>query len=425
MTRIYRNAAGCIAWLALLLLLSELPAQPAAIPSNASIVKVTLPPNARLTINDVATQLTGAERIFQTPILEPGRKYEYVLKATWEENGKAVSRERKVEFEVGKLVNVDLSAPDAIATANPQQPAPTATPKVRDFNFTYRATVTGLEPGKKARIWLPVPPSNGDQEIQLLSEDAGGATSQVAKEPKYGNQIYYAELTAKPDGMASVTLVYHVKRKEVKGQSNEQDANVAMFLKPDALVPIGGKPTNSLLQGKELPMGQMPVARALYDIVNTHMKYSKEGTGWGRGDAEWACDSKFGNCSDFHSLFISLARTKNIPAKFEMGFPLPEKRGKGDVAGYHCWAFFKPEGKGWIPVDISEANKNPNMADYYFGNLTENRVAFTIGRDLELVPKQDGPALNFLIYPYVEVDGKPYNGDKVKRQFTFEDVAAK
>jgi len=108
-----------------------------------------------------------------------------------------------------------------------------------------------------------------------------------------------------------------------------------------------------------------------------------------------------------------------------MGFPLPDKRGQVDIGGYHCWAYFKPESKGWIPVDISEANKNPNMTDYYFGNLTENRVGFSIGRDLELVPKQDGPALNFLIYPYVEVDGKPYNGDKVKRQFSFEDVEAK
>jgi len=65
-------------------------------------------------------------------------------------------------------------------------------------------------------------------------------------------------------------------------------------------------------------------------------------------------------------------------------------------------------GKGWIPVDISEANKNPSLRDYYFGNLTENRVGFTVGRDLTLVPKQDGSALNFFVYPYVEIDGKPY-----------------
>ena len=109
-----------------------------------------------------------------------------------------------------------------------------------------------------------------------------------------------------------------------------------------------------------------------------------------------------------------------IPAKFEIGFPLPDKRGAGDVAGYHCWAKFRPEGKGWIPVDISEANKHPEMRDYYFGNLTEDRVAFSTGRDLTLVPKQDGGPVNFLIYPYVEVDGKVWPQDRIEKQFSFQ-----
>jgi hypothetical protein len=64
------------------------------------------------------------------------------------------------------------------------------------------------------------------------------------------------------------------------------------------------------------------------------------------------------------------------------------------------------------------------MKDYYFGNLTEDRVTFSVGRDLTLVPKQDGPALNYLIYPYVEVDGKPYPNDKIKREFAYEDVGS-
>jgi transglutaminase-like putative cysteine protease len=118
---------------------------------------------------------------------------------------------------------------------------------------------------------------------------------------------------------------------------------------------------------------------------------------------------------------MSLARSQKIPAKFEIGFPLPEQPGPGEVAGYHCWAKFRPEGKGWVPVDISEANKNPNLRDYYFGNLTENRVAFSTGRDLELVPRQDGPPVNFLIYPYVEVDGKEYPQGKIQKKFTYKD----
>jgi transglutaminase-like putative cysteine protease len=152
------------------------------------------------------------------------------------------------------------------------------------------------------------------------------------------------------------------------------------------------------------------------------MKYSKVGTGWGHGDSVWACDSKFGNCSDFHALFISMSRGNKIPAKFEMGFPIPTARGEGPVGGYHCWAWFYPDKKGWVPVDISEANRNPEMKEYYFGNLTEDRVHFTTGRDVDLEPRQKGAALNFFIYPYVEVDGVVHPQEKIDRRFAYKDV---
>ena len=200
------------------------------------------------------------------------------------------------------------------------------------------------------------------------------------------------------------------------------------FLKADRLVPVEGKPIEEIvsklagLKDKELPKDQTAAAKMFYEAVNDHMKYSKDGTGWGRGDSVWACENKHGNCTDFHSLFISLARANKIPAKFEIGFGLPPQRGAGDVAGYHCWAWFRPDDKGWVPVDISEANKDPKMKEYYFGNLTEDRVAFSTGRDLTLTPKQAGDPLNYFVYPYVEVGGKPYAADKVKKKFSYKDV---
>ncbi|HTO99139.1 MAG TPA: hypothetical protein VMK66_18940, partial [Myxococcales bacterium] len=78
------------------------------------------------------------------------------------------------------------------------------------------------------------------------------------------------------------------------------------------------------------------------------------------------------------------------------------------VAGYHCWADFYVPGHGWVPVDISEAWKDKTKHDYFFGTLDTQRVQFTLGRDLTLTPRQEGPPLNFFVYPYVEVGGAPY-----------------
>ena len=61
------------------------------------------------------------------------------------------------------------------------------------------------------------------------------------------------------------------------------------------------------------------------------------------------------------------------------------------------------------------------MKEYYFGNLTEDRVTFTTGRDIQLVPKQDGPPLNYFVYPYVEVNGKPWPKSKIDLAFGFKD----
>jgi transglutaminase-like putative cysteine protease len=298
----------------------------------------------------------------------------------------------------------------------------TSAARTRTFRFTYAATVTGVAPGKSVRIWLPVPPSNSDQRVTIVGKKLP-ARERIAREPEYGNQILYVGAPASEAGTVPVEVTYLVERREVgaEGGKDSSDAQRARFLQPDAKVPLGGKPLD-LVRGKELPNDQLGAARALYDVVNQHMRYAKTGTGWGQGDAVWACSSGYGNCSDFHSLFISLARSLKIPAKFEIGFPVPEKRGSGDVAGYHCWAKFWVADKGWVPVDISEANKNPPLKDYYFGHLTADRVAFSTGRDINLVPLQHGEPLNYFVYPYVEVDGKPYALDKIRRHFAFQDV---
>jgi len=295
----------------------------------------------------------------------------------------------------------------------------------RQFDFTYETTVTGLKPGELASIWLPVAETNADQKVTLASETLPVAKTRRAREPRYGNEILFLEGRPDAEGKILIRLVYKVTRFEVKaaqpGKVTESTELVDRFLKPDVKVPITGKPLE-LIKDKEVPKDPLEAAKVFYDVVNGHMRYSKEGTGWGEGDSVWACASKYGNCTDFHSLFTSLARANKIPTKFEIGFPLPAQRGEGKIGSYHCWAKFLVAGKGWIPIDISEANKDPKLKDYYFGNLTPDRVGFTVGRDIDLVPKQAGPPLNYFVYPYVEVEGKVYPRAKIINAFSFKDT---
>jgi uncharacterized protein (TIGR03000 family) len=383
------------------------------VPADKAVLVVRLPADATLTVDGNPTRQTGAERYFQSPSLEEGKKYSYTLKATWKEAGQERTVVRKVPVQPGQRTTADLT------TAEPE--AASGAPRSRTFLFTYAAVVIGLAPGKVARIWIPVPPSNEEQDVEIVSRQLP-AEGQIGTEKKHGNKILFVEAKAGPDGKVPLQVVYRVTRREVKGGvklTPNEAAQLDQYLQANAKVPVGGKPLE-LLRDIPVPTDPMAAAHVLYDVVNGHMRYSKDKPGWGQGDAVWACESGFGNCTDFHSLFMSLARAQKIPVKFEIGFPLPPQRGAGEIPGYHCWAYFHPRGHGWVPVDISEANKNPNLKDYYFGNLTEDRVTFSTGRDLELVPWQAGKPLNFFVYPYVEVDGRAY--DKVERKFSFKDI---
>ncbi len=157
-------------------------------------------------------------------------------------------------------------------------------------------------------------------------------------------------------------------------------------------------------------------ARAIYDHIIERMRYMKFGSGWGKGDAVYACDARTGNCTDFHSYFIALSRAVGIPARFAIGAAIPSERNEGGIDGYHCWAEFYTDGKWW-PVDISEADKFSSLSTYYFGHNPANRVELSRGRDLVVEPGPVSGPINFLAYPVLEIGGKP---EKVKVEFSFK-----
>ena len=299
----------------------------------------------------------------------------------------------------------------------------------RHFTFQYDFTVKNLPAGKKVRIWIPAAQSDAYQEVKVASAK-GDLPLKKTREPRFSNETYFAEINSVAQPELHFDIEYDVVRHErvalIPGApvvaasltSKERHED----LRPDALVPITGLPADlavKVTEGKTQPLDK---ARAIYDYVFATMKYDKTGTGWGHGDVLYACDAKKGNCTDFHSLFIAMARSQSIPARFEIGFPLPSDKHSAEIAGYHCWSDFYVDGKGWIPVDISEAWKHPDKKEYFFGSHDVNRMQFSMGRDLRLSPAQDGKPLNYFVYPYVEVDNQEYSN--VSLAFSFADAGA-
>ncbi len=319
-----------------------------------------------------------------------------------------------------------LTAALGLMAACTGMPSTTATTNVafdteapsRSFRFDYHAELAAENPDDEIRMWLPLPSNTVDQEIGELTVVASHPYLINALQSGDGRSLY---LESKGEDL-SVTVSFDVKRTATAGGGSATATEIAAGLHTDSMIPMGGKVSAMSASVKvSRGSGTMSIARSLYDHTLDRMTYEKPANGsWGRGDAEWACDSRHGNCTDFHSYFMGLARTREIPARFVMGFPISgagEAAGStGNIGGYHCWAYFYDQSEGWRPVDISEADKNPDKAEFFFGNLDENRLEMIGGRDIVLSPEPAAGSLNLFIYPYVEVNGFP--SSKVDKAFT-------
>ena len=288
-------------------------------------------------------------------------------------------------------------------------------PAARRFEATYVATVEQVPAGlSRLEVWVPLPADARDQRIRNLRIESPYPGS-MRREREHGVSYFYFSTEQPRPGPLEIRVSFEAERHEVLRPSlvrtapraAADPAELEKYLRPEGLVTLSPRVQALARQVTWGRRTSEQKARAIYDYVVNAMSYDKTAPGWGNGDTERACDVKKGNCTDFHSLFLSLARAEGIPARFVIGFPLNPER-EGAIPGYHCWAEFYLPAEGWVPVDASEASKShgPGRREYLFGNLDPDRVQFTIGRDIRLDPPPCAETLNYFIYPYAEGDGR-------------------
>tara|TARA_B100000686_G_scaffold342440_1_gene421626 strand:+ start:87 stop:1076 length:990 start_codon:yes stop_codon:yes gene_type:complete len=323
----------------------------------------------------------------------------------------------------------------------------------RSFQFTYEVDIEPTN-GKKLEVWIPIPTSNEVQTISALKINTNGLEYSLEDEKVHGNKYLYINQLDGTTESKKVSVIFDVVRKEHQNVHYENvDPNE--YLDSYNSVPVGGV-FNKVIEENKLSKNNV---RQIYDyvlngmhygkpksvdnqyykdpwlnadgkyglkevsrdeVVNLYQKAKKEKSNYtfGNGNSIYACDIGVGNCTDYHSYFMSLDRTMGIPARFHMGFPIPDGE-SGKVGGYHCWADYYIENKGWYPVDISEADKDPEKIDYFFGTVCNNRVEMMVGRDFKL-KGHELDFVNLFIYPIMEINDKA--SYLYKKNFTYKNL---
>lgn len=271
-------------------------------------------------------------------------------------------------------------------------------------------------------LWCPVIPDTPYQRVLDFAVEAS-CSCQLVHEPEHGNRMLHAAL----DVLAApveIFIRYRVERLAVAHSLGQVGALpesargvMARWLSAEQFVDVNDQTRSMAFQLAGGSNNPFEIARRFYDYVVGSMTYDAANQSW-KGSTEHALVCSAGNCNDIHALFISLCRSRGIPARLVLGQALETADGGGeacDLCGYHCWAEFFVAGAGWLPADASCACKYGKHQ--LFGDLEMNHVAWSTGRDIRLFPPQQGELLLFFAGPYAELDGKRYS--KIERHIRF------
>lgn len=325
------------------------------------------------------------------------------------------------------------------------------------FQVRHELKVAVPEGAKSVRIWFAYPQDDPAQKVTSMKIDSP-FPHEITTDPS-GNKMLFVEADPTVKEFAIVEE-FTLQRQEVRSGADasntrpitdEDRAQFGPYLVANTNVPINDE--MRVLAAEIVGEETNPViaARKIYDWELANIDYwvkdpeNKKASPV--GSSEYCLTNKTGNCTDFHSLWTSLARASGIPTRMVYGsFLKAELNGLDRDQSYHCWPEFWAPEIGWVPHDVAVADifvgdftvnesngekirlttadgyttPDPAKVDYYFGNLDERRVTWSRGRDLTLAPAQAGGPVNALAKAYVEVDGKPADEKTVwNRKLTF------
>ena len=319
-------------------------------------------------------------------------------------------------------------------------------PPLRHATFELRNEVKVKVPegAKQIRVWMALPQEEEAQQVSDMRIESPYPW-RIGRDSE-GSRVLYLESQKPQEKEFAIETTFVVTRWEVRHAidpskarpiSDADRARFAEYLQANKYVVIDDEIRRLADQIVGNETNPVLAARKIYDWVLQNVDYWVKDPEHKKaspvGSTTYCLTFHTGNCTDFESLWASLARAKGIPTQIVYGsFLKPELRDREEDQSYHCWAMFYAPGLGWLPHDVAVADlykadipitttnaklvrlttpdgtfgADPAKVNYFFGNLDERRVVWSHNRDLIMNPKQDGDPVNALPKAYVEVDGK-------------------
>lgn len=292
----------------------------------------------------------------------------------------------------------------------------------RTYRVQQNVTLTEIPAGAKTvNWWISIPQDDRFQDVLDFNVVSAPGKWSIVRDPDHGNRIMKVEITAPSAGSLTTKVEFLLRRRSVfvdvdaakVGPITETHKGLFIDeLRKDAPHMQVTPAISAMAEkacGAETNLAKE--ASALLNAVADYADhYSKDPSKpkCSLGDAGDCMTNAGGCCTDMHSLFIALARSRGIPARLQMGYRLREaNEGKEVDPGYRCWAEYFLPNYGWIPADIVEADDPKGLGrDRWFSGLTERRLWLNEGREFDLAGRAvTSKRVNTLVIGYAEIDG--------------------
>ena len=342
------------------------------------------------------------------------------------------------------LANFSLVLPAFLPSGSGDAPSLPAIAETRVYHIRQTVALNDVPAdAREVRLWVPVPTDGAWQHVLDRRVVEAPAGWMLEKQPVSDAEMVVVR--AKAQGTVQVVVETTIVRQSPRfdlaspGAADFQPELFADELRSDAPLMEADEKV-LLLASKACASEKDPrrkVVKLLNAVADAADHYSKDSSkpACGRGAASDCMANGGGCCTDLHALFIAAARSQGIPARMQYGYRLKADKENTDYdPSYRCWIEFFLPGAGWVPTDIVVADAGDAGArTAQYGTLDARRVWLWRGRDLDLVPKQNGAPIQTMSCGWAEIDGVPVDvlpakdgtPSKLRRSIRFEDLTPK
>ncbi len=287
---------------------------------------------------------------------------------------------------------------------------------------SIKVNLNSSKTAQSAKLWIPYPLSDNYQLINNMNIKGNYVNSAVYKEPESGTFYFFAEWPeANQEKKLELSFKASSKERKIRNLTDTGEAipiEIQKYLQANWWIPTDGAVAEIANSIKKDKTGILEKARAVYDWVIENTSRDPNVKGCGLGIVEVTLAKRSGKCADLSSVYVALARNIGVPSREVFGLRLGKQADQDITGDYHCWAEFYLPGTGWVPVDPADVRKkmladNLKLADvkelreYFFGAVDKYRIVLERGgRGIKLQASEEPKPINYLMYPYAEINGK-------------------